>query len=114
MPMLATTPGKDAGPHTAVDPEEPKEQAPPPTGMAGIEHHADWPMLSRLPMLLCAGIPLHKFRVKDLLAIKPGQMIQSDWASTQDVPLKVGGVQLSWIEFEVVEQKMAARLTRLA
>jgi hypothetical protein len=30
------------------------------------------------------------------------------------VPLTVGGVQLAWSEFEVVEQRMAIRLTRLA
>ena len=43
-----------------------------------------------------------------------GQMLSSAWLSTDDVPLKIGAVQLSWSEFEVVEQRMAVRLTRLA
>lgn len=82
--------------------------------MDGLEERADWPLLSRLPMRLTAEIPLARFKVRDLLALKRGQMIGSTWTSTDDVPLKIGSVQLSWSEFEVVEQKMAVRLTRLA
>ena len=84
------------------------------SAMATIEEHPDWPLLSRIPMRLIAGIPLPNFRVKDLVGLKPGQMLSSTWLSTDDVPLKIGSVQLSWSEFEVVEQRMAIRLTRLA
>ena len=84
------------------------------TAMDRIEERADWPLLSRMPMRLTAGIPLTRFKVSDLLALKRGQMILSAWTSTDDVPLRIGSVQLSWSEFEVVEQKMAVRLTRLA
>jgi len=84
------------------------------SGMATIEEHPDWMLLSRIPMLLTAGIPLPRFRVKDLLGLRAGQILRSNWLSTDDVPLKIGSVQLSWSEFEVVEQRMAIRLTRLA
>jgi len=83
-------------------------------GMAGIEQHPEWSLLSRLPMRLTATIPLPGFKVKDLLHLAPGSMVRSEWLSTDDVPLKIGAVQLSWSEFEVVEQRMAIRLTRLA
>ena len=82
--------------------------------MATIEEHPEWPLLSRIPMRLIAGIPLPNFRVKDLVGLKAGQLVSSNWSSTDDVPLKIGSVQLSWSEFEVVEQQMAIRLTRLA
>ena len=82
--------------------------------MATIEEHPDWPLLSRIPMRLIAGIPLPNFRVKDLVGLKSGQLLSSTWLSTDDVPLKIGSVQFSWSEFEVVEQRMAIRLTRLA
>jgi flagellar motor switch protein FliN/FliY len=36
------------------------------------------------------------------------------WPDSEDVPVKVGQVQLGWSEFEVVEQQLAVRLTRLA
>jgi len=84
------------------------------SGMATIEEHPDWHLLQRLPMRLTAGVPLPRFRVRDLLALRPGQTLNSNWLSTDDVPLKIGSVQLSWSEFEVVEQQMAIRLTRLA
>ena len=82
--------------------------------MQRIEQHPDWPLLSRLPIRLAAGVPLSGFTIAGLLALKAGQVIESAWPTTQDIGLKVGSVQLCWTEFEVVEQRMAVRLTRLA
>jgi hypothetical protein len=33
--------------------------------------------------------------------------------TTEDVPVRVAQLQLGWSEFEVLEQRMALRLTRL-
>ena len=82
-------------------------------GIQRVEEHAEWPLLSRIPLRLTAGIPVVRFKVRDLLAIKPGTTIVTAWPSTEDVPLRIGAVQLSWSEFEVVEGRMAVRLTRL-
>lgn len=82
-------------------------------GMDRVEEHDDWPLLSRIPIQLTCSVPL-RFKVSDLLELRTGRMILSEWTSTDDVPLKIGAVQLSWSEFEVVEQRMAVRLTRLA
>ncbi len=79
-----------------------------------MEAHAAWPMISRLPAMLAVSIPLGRFKVCDLLNLVCGQTIESAWAETEDVPLKTGALQLCWGEFEVVEQNMALRLTRLA
>jgi flagellar motor switch protein FliN/FliY len=83
-------------------------------GVGPMEEHPAWPMISRLPVMLAVRIPMSRFRVCDLLALKAGQTIESVWAVTEDVPLKVGVLQVSWGEFEVMEQRMALRLTRLA
>jgi flagellar motor switch protein FliN/FliY len=82
--------------------------------MEAIEEHPQWALLSKLPMRLISAVPLPGFRVKDLLALRLGQIVASKWPDSEDVPLKIGAVQLSWSEFEVVEQRMAIRLTRLA
>jgi hypothetical protein len=79
-----------------------------------IEEHAAWPMMARLPVMLSVKIPLRGFKVCHLLALRTGQSIGSAWAVTEDVPLKAGALQLCWGEFEVVNQQMALRLTRLA
>lgn len=91
-----------------------EQRAPLTFGMEAIEKHPEWSLLARLPMRLTAAIPLPGFRVKDLLALHPGQVVVSEWPGSEDVPLKIGSVHLSWSEFEVVEQRMAIRLTRLA
>jgi flagellar motor switch/type III secretory pathway protein FliN len=79
-----------------------------------MEDHPAWPMISRLPAMLAVNVPLSGFKVRDLLSLEHGQTVGSDWAITEDVPLKVGELQICWGEFEVVEQQMALRLTRLA
>ena len=79
-----------------------------------VEDHPDWAVLSRLPMRLAAGVPLRRFTVRDLLALRAGQTIESAWSCSDDVPVEIGGVALGWSEFEVVEQRLAVRLTRLA
>ena len=119
MATIATMPAKDArvtepmpyaGLATIIRDPLPSSLS----GMATIEDHPNWHLLQRLPMRVTAGIPIPNFHVKHLLALQPGQLLSSAWLSTDDVPFKIGNVQLSWSEFEVVEQRMAVRLTRLA
>ena len=82
-------------------------------GMQQVEEHPAWPLLSRIPLRLTAAVPVAKFKVRDLLALGAGVVVPTTWPSTEDVPLRLGQVQLSWSEFEVVEGRMAVRLTRL-
>jgi flagellar motor switch protein FliN/FliY len=82
--------------------------------MVKIEEHPAWHVLAQLPVTMTAEIALSRFKVRDLLGLAQGQVFESISPDTEDVPLKVGSVQLGWTEFEVVEQKIALRLTRLA
>lgn len=81
--------------------------------MQRIEEHPSWEKLAQLRVTLQAGALLNRFKVSDLLAMKEGQVFESLSPATEDVPVRVGQVQLGWSEFEVLEQKMALRLTRL-
>jgi flagellar motor switch protein FliN/FliY len=81
--------------------------------MSKIEEHPAWPKLCRLELMLAVQIPLLRFKVQDLLRLAEGQVFESAFPETEDVPLRVGDVQLGWTEFEVVDQKIALRLTRL-
>ena len=65
-------------------------------------------------MELDVAVPVRDFRVRNLLALAPGQLIESQWGNGDDVPLAAGEVQLAWSEFEVVETQLAVRVTRLA
>ena len=70
--------------------------------------------VARLPVELDVAIPVRDFRVRKLLALEPGQVIETQWGHGDDLPLSAGDVQLAWSEFEVVETALAVRLTRLA
>lgn len=66
-----------------------------------------------LPMQLDVIIPVPSFRVQDLLALEKGAVLDSQWPKGDDVPVWCGRSQLVWSEFEVVDQKLAVRVTRL-
>ena len=67
----------------------------------------------RLPVELEVAIPLRKFRVRNLLSLQAGVLVESQWVHGDDVPLGLTDVQLAWSEFDVVETQLAVRLTRL-
>jgi len=72
--------------------------------------------LASVAMLACRmslEIPIPRFTVRDLLRLSPEDVIDTHWAQTTDVPLRINGLLLSWAEFEVIGNKMAVRLTEL-
>jgi flagellar motor switch protein FliN/FliY len=71
------------------------------------------PRVFRLPIGVDVAIPIRKFRVRNLLALTVGAVIPSQWGQGEDLPLAARGAQLAWAEFEVVDQKLAVRITRL-
>ncbi len=81
--------------------------------MSRIEEHPSWETFAQLRVTMRAGVALNRFKVLDLLSLKEGQVFESVSPDTEDVPLKVGQVQLGWSEFEIVDQRIALRLTRL-
>lgn len=81
--------------------------------MMRIEEHPSWATLSQLRVTMRAGVALDHFRVRDLLAMKEGQVFESVSPATEDVPVRIGRVQLGWSEFEVAQQRMSLRVTRL-
>lgn len=70
--------------------------------------------LDRMPMQLDVMVKVRAFRVKDLLALAKGNVVETVHEHTQDVPVRCGGALLVWAEFEVVEPKLAVRIARLA
>lgn len=67
-----------------------------------------------LPVELDIAVPVSDFRVRNLLALECGQVIETRWGHGEDVPLSAGEVQLAWSEFEVVDSQLGVRVTRLA
>ena len=86
-----------SGPETQRDPEE--------MDLAGP--------VALLPVELDVTIPVRDFRVRNLLTLEPGYLIQTQWHNGDDVPLSASAVHLAWSEFEVIENDLAVRITRL-
>jgi flagellar motor switch/type III secretory pathway protein FliN len=72
------------------------------------------PQVLRLPVEVDVAVPIRGFRVRHLLALEPGQVVESPWNSGNDLPVAARGVTLAWSEFEVVESRLAVRVTRVA
>jgi len=68
----------------------------------------------RLPVEVEIAVPVRDFRVRHLLTLAPDQLVASQWSSGKDLAISAGDVDLAWAEFEVLESKLAARITRVA
>ena len=84
------------------------------SGAASLESHPAWSVISSLPTLLAVAIPLRELRVRDLIALCPGQIVTTAWNLTDDMPLATGPIQLAWGELDVLNGNIALRITRLA
>jgi len=86
----------------------------PQNGLEQGDSPAFGPPIVLLAVELDVAVPVRDFRVRNLLALAPGQLIESQWGNGEDVPLASGEVQLAWSEFEVIDAQLAVRITRLA
>src|SRR5271167_4342021 len=73
-----------------------------------------WVRVGPLPCLLTVEISVPGFTVADLVHLEHGRIIATRWTVGQDVPLRVNGELIAWSEFEVVQNRLAVRLTELA
>ena len=71
-------------------------------------------LMNRIPVEIAVVIPIRHFQVRNVLALAVGQVIATRWMEGEDVPLAAHGAQLAWTEVEVIDQKLAVRITRLA
>ena len=85
----------------------------PSLGREESEAPAQEAVTARIPIEIDVAIPIRNFQVRKLLALAKGQVIATRWAEGEDMPLGARGTQLAWTEFEVVDQKLAVRITRL-
>jgi flagellar motor switch protein FliN/FliY len=69
--------------------------------------------LTRIPIEIDVAVPVRGFRVANLLALEKNHVIASQWQQGEDLPLGSRGAQLAWAEFEVIDDKLAVRITRL-
>lgn len=109
----ATEPAIGSGSALQLSRPEGHEEASNDPAHSDLKLVAETSPLSRLPLQLDVTVPVPSFRVQDLLALEKGAVLESRWPHNDDVPVWCGGSQLVWSEFEVVDQKLAVRVTRV-
>jgi flagellar motor switch/type III secretory pathway protein FliN len=67
-----------------------------------------------LPCTLTLEIPVVRFTIGDLLALKKGSIVETACHHTSDVPLRVNQLLVGWTEFDVVGDRLAVRITEQA
>ena len=73
-----------------------------------------WDFVSPLPCDLTVDLPLPGFTLGDLLRLQPKSVIDSHWQVRAEVPLRVNGELIAWVEFEALGEKLAVRVTEVA
>ena len=81
--------------------------------LAEAPQEASWSAVFGLPTPVLVAVPVPSFRVRDLLALKSGSILTSEWRSEREIPLLADDVQFAWAEFEVTDDKLGVRVTRL-
>ncbi len=71
-------------------------------------------VLPWLPCMLALDVPVIGFTVRSLLELAPGTVLETNCHQSMDIPLRVNGLLMAWTEFELVGERLAARITDLA
>jgi flagellar motor switch/type III secretory pathway protein FliN len=75
---------------------------------------ANWLPVLELPCELSVELPLPNFKIADFLRLRPASVIDAHWRLARDAPLRLNGSLIGWVQFEVVGNNLAVRLTELA
>jgi len=67
-----------------------------------------------LPCHLSLDLPITGFTVGDLLRLAKGSIAETSCPQEEDIPVRVNGLLIGWAEFEVIEDRLAIRITELA
>jgi flagellar motor switch/type III secretory pathway protein FliN len=78
------------------------------SGQGSLERF-DW-----LPCRLSLEIPVSQFTLGDLLRLQKDCVVSTTVPSINEVPLSVNGQPIAWIQFEMIGNRLAARITELA
>lgn len=73
-----------------------------------------WGPLLELLCELSLDLPVPDFTVADLLRLKSGAVLETQWGNGDDVPVRINGQLVAWAEFEILGDRLAVRLTEWA
>jgi flagellar motor switch/type III secretory pathway protein FliN len=72
-----------------------------------------WRQLSWLPCDITLDLPVARFRVRDLLQLRAGTVVETCYSRGAEIPLRANGQLIGWAEFEPVADHIGVRVTEL-
>lgn len=72
-----------------------------------------WEEAGWLGCNLIVELPVHDFSVRDLLQLSLGSIVETQWKSGEDMPVRANRRQIGWVEVETLGNSLAFRLTEL-
>ena len=73
-----------------------------------------WAEVLELACRLHVELEVPNFAIRDLLALEIDSVVDTRRRESGHVPVKVNGVMVGWAEFDVLDEKLAVRLTEIA
>ena len=72
-----------------------------------------WPEALELPCRLSVALEVPHFTVRDLLSLDTNSLVDTGRREGAHVPVLVNGVMVGWAEFDVIEGRLAVRMTEM-
>jgi flagellar motor switch protein FliN/FliY len=72
-----------------------------------------WPEVLELPCHLAVELEVPGFTIRDLLSLDVDSVVDTQRGEGAHVPVVVNGVMVAWAEFDVMEDRLAVRLTEI-
>ena len=76
-------------------------------------HSELWPEALALLCKLTVALEVPHFTIRDLLALSANSLVDTRRREGAHVPVTVNGAMVGWAEFDVIDGKLAVRLTEM-
>jgi flagellar motor switch protein FliN/FliY len=72
-----------------------------------------WPEALELPCRLSVALEVPHFTIRDLLALNLNAVVDTRRREGAHVPVLVNSVMVGWAEFDVIDGRLAVRMTEM-
>jgi flagellar motor switch protein FliN/FliY len=72
-----------------------------------------WPEALELPCQLCVALEVPHFTIRDLLSLSVNSLVDTRRPEGAHVPVLVNTVMVGWAEFDVIDGRLAVRMTEM-
>lgn len=72
-----------------------------------------WPEALELPCQLYVALEIPHFTVRDLISLSTNSLVDTERREGAHVPVLVNSVMVGWAEFDVIDGRLAVRMTEM-